>query len=150
MTLTVLKQSLGTDAQALTDESSGEPGLKDVLQALARSAGVTLKGAQAVIAAATLDSFIVDVAGDYVASLRTEIGTTGVANDTDVELQVNGTLVGGQATTDNTEADGIKKAVTVALPGLAVGDVVDLVVSAAPTSGADLKASARITSLSIE
>lgn len=150
MTITLLKQSLGTDGQSLTDESSGLDGLKNVLQAMARALGITLKGAQAVVATATLDSWIVDAAGDYQASLRTEIGTTGTSNDTDVELQVNGSLVGDQATTDNTDADGTKQAVLVSLTSLSAGDVVDLVVSAAPGSGANLKASARITSLAVE
>lgn len=151
MTITNLKRILGTDAHALLDESSGLDGLKAVLQAVGRAVGISLNAYLETIAAATLNSWIVDAAGDYQASLRTAVTTTGSAGQTDVEIQKNGTIVGTALVTLNSDADGFKATpVLISLPGLVAGDVITLVVSAAPVAGVGLKASARITSLSVE
>lgn len=153
MTITTLKRSLGTDAQALTDVSYGVDGLKNVLQALAKVAGVTLKAAQATIAVAVLDGFLVEEAGDYQVMLRIEVGTTGTAGNTIVQVHKNGTLVtGATLTVANTEADGTKSALSaaIALSGLVAGDTITLEVTTAPTGGANLVASARMTPLAVE
>ncbi len=74
--------------------------------------------------------------------LRTEVGTTGSAGDTIVQAHVNGSLVAGATTTtDNTDANGTAfQAAPTVETIINPGDVIEIVVSAAPTAGVDLAA----------
>ena len=142
-----LRKDLGHAGRLLGDESGGyqDQNLRDVLVALAGGAGAGLDAYQATIAAATIAAKVMTGAAKL-NGLRTSVGTTGTAGDTTVQVHVNGTAVtGAEATTANTEADGTKKAVALSTAvDLVAGDLVELVVSAAPTAGADLAASADI------
>lgn len=148
MTIT-LKKDLGKAGAFLGDESGGyvDQRLYDVLKELALGAGMDLDGFQATIATATIAAKVMKRAG-ILKGLRTAVGTTGTAGATTVQVHVNGSAVtGAELTTDNTDADGIKKSVALStVVAVAAGDLVELVVSAAPTAGADLSASAEIGS----
>jgi hypothetical protein len=149
MSTAILKRSLG-DAGAAIDESHGAPNiLRQVLQALAED-GVQHSVYQATIATATLFSMIVDKA-TILRNFRAAAATTGTANDTDVEVQVNGVAVAAtQLTIDNTEANGTKKNSGDLTTALAAGDLVEIVVTAAPTGGAGLTASMRLGGVTVE
>lgn len=144
--LATLKRSLG-EAGAFIDDSHGENQLYKVLKALAEQG--TVYGAQlATITAVAFGGFTVDQA-TKLHSLMTRVAVCGTAGQTDVRVRVNGTLVGGTATTLNTDAD--PTVVTVALDiELAAGDFVELVVTAAPTGGTGLTGSLRMSPVTVE
>lgn len=140
MTTAILKGLTG-EAGAGFDESHGAPNrLVVVLQALADS-GSNLDVTQATIAAATIASRVVDKATRLL-NLSVSVAVCGTAGDTDIDVEVNGTVV-ATLTVDNADADGIKKTtgdINVAVPAAAL---VEIIVSAAPTSGTGLVASIR-------
>jgi hypothetical protein len=141
-----LKSYMGRGGGGL-DDSMGFDNLYDVLKALAEVAGEKLHAYQATIATATIGSMIADKAGTLT-SFRIAAATTGTANDTDVQVQVNG-VNQQELTIDNTEADGTKKSATLAV-AIAEGDLIELVVTAAPTGGAGLTASASVLPVTVE
>ena len=142
-----LKKLIGS-AGAGMDESHGTDTLYDVLKALAQSGGQSVSAQQAVIATATLGGMVADGASQL-KSLSIAAGTTGSAGSTTVQAHVNG-VSKGELTIANTEDDAVAK--TLALTGvdLVAGDLVELVVSAAPTAGADLTATARLSNVVVE
>lgn len=141
-----LKRSLG-EAAAFIDDSHGEDRLYEVLKALAGQ-GETLSGRQDAVTADVLASIIVDEE-TTLKSFRTVLGTTGSAGQTDVELKVNGSTVATLSTT-NAEADGMSKAATGLPLDLEAGDLVEIEVTAAPTAGANLTATARLGAVTVE
>lgn len=143
-----LKRDLGKAGAFLGDESGGylNSSLYDVLLELASGGGGDLDAYQATIAAADIGGKVMKRAAKLV-GLRVAVGTTGTADTTTVQVHKNGSAVSGlELSVANTEADGTKKAVALSTPvALVAGDLVELVVSAAPTGGAGLSATAEIT-----
>jgi hypothetical protein len=141
-----LRKDLGQAGAFLGDQSGGyaNQSLRDVLVEVVKGPR-DLNAHQDTIAVATIAGMLVKRAGKLT-GLRTSVGTTGTADSTTVQVHKNGVAVtGAEATTANTEADGTKKAVALTTPvALAAGDLVELVVSAAPTAGAALDATAEI------
>jgi len=146
MSVTTLKKLVG-EAGAGLDESNGSNRLYDVLKAFAEALSEMVSAHQATIATATIASVVVDKP-TRLDSLRTAIGTTGTADSTTVQVHKNG-VSQGELTTANTEADGTEKSATLAVD-LVAGDLVELVVSAAPTGGAALAATARMRPVVVE
>lgn len=94
-------------------------------------------GRQGTIATAVLASYLVTRPMTLL-EFRIAIGTTGSAGDTDVDVEVNG-VSQAQLTIDNTDADDTQQSTGVfTSAALAVGDIVTVSVTAAPTAGADL------------
>jgi len=155
MTLTVLKKSLGTDGQALTDESHGADALKSVLQACAKHSTTKLSAFQAAATVAVLDRLIVDerMLGDYLAYLRFNAGTAGTASATTVQLRqtaVGGSpTVRGTLTIDNADPDGTFVEARVLLT-LVENDIIDIIESVAATGGANILVSCRLCPLEAE
>lgn len=143
MTVT-LRKDIGEAGAFLGDKSGPYDSLRDVLLEMIQGPK-DLNGHQDTIATATIAGMLVKRAGKLT-GLRTSVGTTGTAGSTTVQVHKNGSAVtGAEATTANTEADGTKKAVALSTAvALAAGDLVELVVSAAPTAGAALDATAEI------
>ena len=146
MSTATLKRLLGEGGAGI-DDSMGFDNLYDVLKALAESAGDVINAYQATIATATIGGAVIHTANKLV-SLRTSVGTCGTANSTTVQVHVNG-VSKGELTTAHDETDGTKKSLELDVD-LAVGDLVELVVSAAPTAGADLVATARALPITVE
>ena len=140
-----LKKDLGKAGAFLGDESGGYAHqlLRDVLVELAQGSAGSVDAYQATIATAIIGGKLVNRAGKL-KGLRTSVGTCGTANSTTVQVKVNGTSK-GELITAHDAADGIKQSLALDV-ALAAGDLVTLVVSAAPTAGADLVASAVLTS----
>ncbi len=139
-----LRKDLGEAGAFLGDKLVGLKGhnLRDVLVEMILGPK-DLNGKQDTIATGTIAAMLVKRPG-FLNGLRTSVGTTGTADSTTLQVHVNG-VSKGELTTANTEADGTKKALALSTPlALAVGDLVELVVSAAPTAGADLAATAEI------
>lgn len=145
--MATLKKFMG-NAGAGLDESHGSDNLYDVLKALAEGLATSVTAYQATIATATIASFVADATGTL-KRFRITAGTTGTADDTDVQVHLNGASQ-GELTIDNTDADGIKKVSSDLDVGIVAGDLIELVVSAAPTSGADLSATAFIYPVVVE
>lgn len=141
-----LKKFLGEGGAAL-DDSHGFDNLYDVLKALAEVAGEKLHAYQATIATATIGGMVCDKAGTLTI-LRTSVGVCGTAGDTDVQVHLNG-VSQGELTTDNADADGIKKSLAFAVT-VAAGDLIEIVVTAAPTAGSDLVASVTVLPVTVE
>ena len=115
------------------------------LKALAGGAG-PLSAVQATVATATIGALVVDKPCKLT-NFRTSVGTTGTAGSTTVQVHKNG-VSQGELTTANTEADGTKKSLDLDVDCVA-GDLIEFVVSAAPTAGAALAASAAFESASL-
>lgn len=145
MTVT-LKKDLGK-AGAFLDESGPYDNLHDVLVAMAQGPIGAANAFQATIATATLNAVIASGAGK-ITGLKTSVGTTGTAGDTTVQVHLNG-VSQGELTTSNTEADGTAKSLDLDVD-LVEGDLVEIVVSAAPTAGADLAASVKLQPVIVE
>lgn len=141
-----LKKYMGEGGAGL-DDSMGLDNLYDVLKALAEVAGEKLHAYQATIATGIIGGMNCDKAGTLVA-FRTSVGTCGTAGDTDVQVKLNG-VNQQELTTDNAEDDGTKKSATLAV-AVAAGDVITIEVTAAPTAGADLIASATVLPVTVE
>lgn len=151
MTATKLKRSLGTDGQALTDESYGADGLKAVLQAVAKTAGLRLSGFQATITIATLDEMLVQSAQDYLLRLDLRVAVCGTAGDTVIQVQRNGTLIpNATLTIANTATDPTLSETAEIAVSLAENDRITLAVTTAPTGGTGLTATAQFYALDIE
>lgn len=138
-----LKKDLGKAGAFLGDESGGYANrrLYDVLVELAQGGGGDLDAFQATIAVASIGGKLIKRACKLV-GLRTSIETCGTADTTTVQVHKNGTAVTGlELSTAHDAVDGTKKSVTLSTPvALVAGDFVELVVSAAPTAGANLAA----------
>lgn len=145
MSTATLKQWIG-DAGSGMDKSHGGDRLYDVLKAIAEALSQLLTAHQATIATATLSGLVVDKATKLI-GLRTEVGVCGTADDTTVQVHLNG-VSQGELTTGNAEADGTKKSLVLDVD-LVAGDVVELVVSAAPTAGDTLNATAILNPITI-
>lgn len=141
-----LKKFIG-DGGALLDDSTGLDNLYDVLKALAEVAGEKVNAYQASISTATIGGMVCDKAGTLT-NLRTSIGTCGTANSTTVQVHVNG-VSKGELTTAHDATDGTKKSLDLEV-AVSAGDLIELVVSAAPTDGSDLVASASVLPVSIQ
>lgn len=141
-----LKKYMGTGGAGL-DDSIGYDNLHDVLKALAESSGEHVNAYQATIATATIGAMVMHKAATLT-SLRTAIATCGTAGSTTVQVHVNG-VSKGELTTANDETDGTKKAKALSV-ALVAGDLVEIVVSAAPTGGADLNASVKTYPVTVE
>lgn len=143
MTVT-LKKVLG-EAGALLGDSSGFDNLYDVLAELAQGCAGDLDAFQGTIAVASIGGKLMRRAGKLV-GLRTSIETCGTADTTTVQVHKNGVAVSGlELSTAHDEADGTKKSVSLSTPvALVAGDLVELVVSAAPMAGANLAATAEV------
>lgn len=142
----VLKQNLGEAGALIGDKSIGADTLRDVLVAMIQ-ATVPVSGRQDTVATATIAGIVLNKPGK-VTNLRTAVGTTGTAGATTVQVHLNG-VSQGELTTDNTDADGTVKSLTLDVDCVA-GDLVELVVSAAPTAGANLTASLTIEPVDVE
>lgn len=141
-----LKKYLGTGGAGL-DDSTGFDNLYDVIKALAEVAGEKLNGHQDTIATADVVGMICDKPGTLT-NLRTSVGVCGTAGDTTVQVHKNG-VSQGELTTGNAETDGTKKTLALAIAVIA-GDLIELVVSAAPTAGTGLDISASVLPVTIE
>ena len=141
-----LKKLVG-EAGAGHDKSHGSDTIYDVFKALAEASGEVLPAYQVTVAAATIASLIADKA-TTLAAFNVAVATTGTAGATTVQAQVNGSMV-SELTVDNTDADGTKVSATPA-QAIAAGDLVELVVTAAPTAGAGLTATARLKPVTVE
>lgn len=139
-----LKKILG-EAGALLDDSTGFNNLYDLLVEFAMGAGGNLDAHQDTIATATIGGKIVTRASKLV-GLRTSVETCGTADTTTVQVHKNGSAVSGlELSTAHDDADGVKKSVALTTAvTLAAGDLVELVVSAAPTAGSNLDATVEI------
>lgn len=136
----ILKRDLG-NAAAHIDASNGAPRLYDVLKALVEGVSDNLNWYQATVATGILNGMVMEKAG-VIRNLSGYLAVCGTAGATTVQVRVNGTSK-GTFTIDNADPDGTKKSVDMNID-VAVGDVVDLNVSAAPTGGTGLTVSARI------
>lgn len=142
----VLKQNLGEAGALVGDKSIGLDTLRDVLVAMVQGPA-PVSGRQDTIAAATIAGTVLNKPGKL-SNLRTAVGTTGTAGATTVQVHLNG-VSQGELTTDNTDADGIVKSLDLDVDCVA-GDLIELVVSAAPTGGVNLTATLSIDSVDIE
>jgi len=138
MTVT-LKKFLG-EAGALLGDSTGLDRLYDVLKELVLAGRKDVSAYQATIATATIASFINDRARTL-KEFAISAATTGTAGDTDVQIQVAG-VNKKELTIDNTDADGILVSDKTLDVAVAADVLVEIVVTAAPTGGAGLTASA--------
>lgn len=146
MTTKTLKQLMGTGGAGF-DDSMGFDNLYDVLKAMAEGLSEMATAYQDTVATATIGGMVVNSACKLT-NLRTSVGTTGTAGATTVQAHLNG-VSQGELTTDNTDADGTAKSLALDVD-LVAGDLVELVVSAAPTGGTDLVASARAQPITVE
>jgi len=145
---TTLKKSLG-EAAAFIDDSHGEPRLLKVLKSLAK-AGENLNAEQATIATAVIGRMVV-AEPTSLANLWTHIGTTGTSGSTTVQARINGAGQGDGVTTTNAESDGTAKGEVFDPPlELEPGDLVEIEVTAAPGSGAQLTAALRLQPVTLE
>ncbi len=144
----VLKKSLG-EAGAFIDESNGRPSrLHESLEALAEGS-MDLTGDQGSPSVATLATFVAGKAM-RLQSLALNMGTAGTGGQTDVAVDVDGADV-ATATVDNADADGSTALADLSTPvDVAAGAVVKLEVTAIPTGGANLVATAMFSGLQVE
>ena len=147
MTTKTLKQYLG-DAGAAIDESHGADRLYDVLKALAEGLSEMVTAYQATIATATIAAMVTDK-NTVLDSLRTSVAVCGTATTTTVQIHVNG-VSKGELSTAHDDTDGIKKSLVIS-PAIDIvaGDLIELVVSAAPTGGTGLSATARFRPVTV-
>lgn len=151
MTAPVLKKILGEAGSFLADDH-GDSNLYDVLAALCKQ-GMPLTALQATIATAVLKSYVATQDG-VIGDISLLVGTTGVSGSTTVVVNKNGTpLATAPAAVANTDADGTT--VTADLSGdpeaaFVAGDVIDIEVTAAPGSGADLDVTLHLRPVSIQ
>ena len=141
-----LKKYMGLGGAGL-DDSHGEDNLHDVLKALAEVAGEKLHAYQATIATAIIGGMVCDKAGTLT-NLRTSVAVCGTATKTTVQVHLNG-VSQGAIETEHDATDGTKQTLALAVAVVA-GDLIELVVSAAPTAGSDLIASATILPVTIQ
>lgn len=145
--MVTLKRDLGHAGAFLGDQSGPYDGLPEILRALCAGPVGSLNGRQDTIATGTLAGTVASGPGKL-SGLRSSVGTTGTAGDTVAGVNVNG-VSKGTLTTSNTEADGTKKSLSLDVD-LVAGDLVEIVVSTAPTAGANLTVSAFFQPVTIE
>lgn len=145
--MTTLKKDLGKAGAYLGDQSGPNDSLPDVLRAICAGPVGSLSAYQATVATATLASMVAPSSG-RLNNLRTAVATCGSAGATTVQVQVNGTSK-GELTTDNADADGIKKSVAID-QAIVAGDLIQIVVTAAPTGGVGLTATTTLQPVTIE
>lgn len=146
MSRATLKRSIG-EAGAFFDDSHGEDNLLAVLTALASSSGETIGYSQATPATGVKGALLAD-SKSKLSNIYVKVGTTGDANSTDFDVNVNGVQV-GQLTVDNTEADGTSKGLALNVD-LEPGDLVELEVTAVATNAADASATVRLKPVTVE
>jgi hypothetical protein len=148
MSKATLKKSLG-EAGAFIDESNGAPNnLREVLVALAQ-APAPLTAHQPTVATAVIGAMVAD-GPSTLTGFRTALAVCGTVGDTTVIVRRNGVAVpGATLTTNNADADGTKKAVALDVD-VAEGDLIELVVTVAPTGGTGLTATASFTPVTVE
>jgi hypothetical protein len=144
--LATLKKMMG-EGGAGQDESHGSDRLYDVLKALAEQ-GTLFSATQATVAAAAIGGFVADQT-TKLRSLWIDVAVAGTAGSTSVRARVNGTLVGDTATVANTDADGTSIGVDLDVE-IEAGDLVEIVVTAAPTGGTGLTATLRMSPVTVE
>lgn len=144
----ILKKLLGIAGAGIDESYEDSNQLYDVLKALVQGASPAVSAYQATIATATIGGMLVDDDESKLTGLRVSVGTTGTAGATTTQVHLNG-VSQGEITVDNTDADGTKDSLALDVT-LAAGDLIELVVSAAPTGGADLIASVRTNSVTVE
>lgn len=142
-----LKKWMGEAGAGLANDH-GYDNLFDVLSEIALGGSEHLSSALAVIATGVLDALVVGQVSKLT-SLKASVGTTGTAGATTVQVLVNG-VSKAEVTVDNTDTDGIVITDEDLDVDLAVDDVVQFNVSAAPTAGADLVATVRMSSVAVE
>lgn len=140
MSRKTLKKFLGEGA-SLLDDSNGAHNLYAVLKELAEGASEILTAYQANVATGILTSFVVQ-RDSTLRGLAISLAVCGTAGSTTVQVRVNG-VSQGDLTIANTDADPTYKVLSLDL-NVNVGDVIDINVSAAPTGGTGLSATARI------
>lgn len=146
MSRATLKRSLG-EAGAFFDDSHGEDNLLAVLTALA-NAGESLSAKEASPSTGIKASMVMD-RSSRIASLYSNIGTTGTAGQTDVRVRVNGSLITGTLSTLNTEADGTYKGLAYDYD-LEAGDLVEIDFTAVATGAANVAATLRMKPVTVE
>lgn len=146
MALTLkLKKLLGEAGAGLDDSNGGFTRLYSVLKQLVTDAAYgrqqPVSAYLGTIATGILTSYIAPSAG-YMKKFSTVVAVCGSSGDTTVRVLKNGTAVAAfDLTTANADADGTAKTVTVASPvAVAVGDLIQLQVSAAAGSATGLSA----------
>lgn len=148
MSNSVLKQRLGDAGAGLDSSFDGQNRLYDNLKSLSEL-GYSLDVYQTTIATATIASKVVNTACKLT-NFRTSVAVCGTADSTVVEVQVNGVEITAATTTiANDDADGVKSSVDLNVT-LAAGDLVEIVVSAAPTAGSGLTASLEFKTVTVE
>jgi hypothetical protein len=147
MTVT-LRKEIGQGGAYLGERSvSDTNNLLSVLQALAQGPAGQLSAYQATIATATIASMVAAAAGK-ITGLRTAVAVCGTGGSTTVQCQLNGVSV-GELTTANDDADGTKSSLALDVD-VAEGDLIQLVVTAAPTAGTGLTATAKLQPVIVE
>ena len=147
MSTATLKKSLG-EAGAFFDDSNGEDNLLDVLTALCNTGEViTFKDSASPPTTGYKASLVCDVAS-RIGTLYINVGTTGTAGQTDVDVYVNGSSV-AQATIDHTDADGTSTGVSVD-EDVDAGDLVEINVTAVATGAANVTGTLRMKPVTVE
>jgi len=143
----VLKASMGEAAAFLSDDH-GEDNLLKVLTALA-GGSERLTYFQATPSTGDKARTLTTEATKLTA-LSLKMGTTGDANDTDLDVEVDGNVV-ASVSINNAEADGTVKSADLSTPvDIPAGSTVELVVSAVTTNPANGEATAVLSPLSVE
>lgn len=138
--MTVLLKKFMAEAGALLGDSTGFNKLYDVLVEMILGTRKDVSTYQATIATATIASFINDRARTL-KEFAITAADTGSAGDTDVQIQVGG-VNKKELTIDNTDANGILKSDKTLDVAVAADVLVEIVVTAAPTAGTGLTATA--------
>ena len=149
MTTAILLKRMGEAGAGLdASYSDDDDKLYDVLAALANQGdSLSAKSATTGIKA----SIVLDSA-QKVGTLYVRVGTTGTAGQTDVEVRKNGTLLtpaSKTVTVLNTEDDGHSAGVVIDDDGIA-GDLYEIDFTAVATGVADIAATLRMKSVSIQ
>lgn len=140
MSRKTLKKFIGEGA-SLLDDSNGADNLYDVLNELVEGVSDCVTAYQAVVATGIIGSIVVQRASTL-RSLSASLAVCGTAGSTTLQVRVNGTSKGSLSWA-NTDPDPSYKTLSLDI-NVAAGDVVDLNVSAAPTGGTGLTATARV------
>lgn len=143
----ILKKSLGEAAAFISDEH-GDDNLYKVLSSLA-SGSARLDHFEAALSAASKAQLLA-IEATKLTGFAMKLGTTGTAGQTDVDVEVDGAVV-ASLSVSNAEADGTYKALDLSTPiDIPAGSTVELVVSAVPTAGANLEASAVLSPVALQ
>ena len=147
MSRATLKKSLG-EGGAFIDDSHGEDNLIAILTALANS-GDSLSVKEAVATTGIKASMVMDVAS-RIGTLFVNVGTTGTAGQTDVEVRVDGAIVAdSKVSVLNTDADGTALGVEVN-EDVEVGALVEIDFTAVASNNANVTATLRVKPITVE